>query len=498
MQQRSNVEVIRTMERFIRRHSLMERGDTLLVAVSGGPDSTALLHILHQLSAKWEWKLTAAHLNHQFRGEESDLEAQLVARFCAELNIPCELGTVDMPDIIRHTGDNAQNAAREQRYAFLTQKAMETGANRLVTAHHADDQAETILMRIVRGTGPSGLTGIPLRRSLNDLELVRPLLRIYKSELVRYCTERKLTYAEDSSNRSRKYTRNRIRLDVMPALTAFNPQLAESLNRLADLMVEEDDFIDKEARRAWPLLVTGNENGCAFSRNAFTALHIALQRRLIQLILSYVCAEADASDFNRIERIREMIGQDAPPSAVIHLQEGAALRRDYDQITIVRHSLTDSTSVVETDLNGILDRSHILGQVAVRWAGAMTFSAQPWAGHGQSGDLLTFAAEETHVEARPRPSYLEAFFDFDHVHFPLTIRKRREGDRMQPLGLNGSKKVKDMFIDKKVPQWLREQTPIIEDASGHIIWIPGLGRSKHALLAPDTSQVMTIRFIPNE
>ncbi len=495
--QRSDAELIHTIERYIRQYCLMERGDTLLAAVSGGPDSTALLHILHQLSNKWEWRIAAAHLNHQFRGEESDREAQQVEAFCVSLGIPCQMGMVDMPDIIRHTGENAQTAAREERYAFLTAAAAKISANRLVTAHHADDQAETVLMRILRGTGPSGLTGIPLRRSLNDLELVRPLLRIYKAELVRYCLEKELPYAEDSSNRSRKYTRNRIRLDVIPALLTFNPQLPESLNRLADLMVEEDDFINKEATRAWPSLVTEDENGYAFSRNAFTALHIALQRRLIHLILSYVCSESDVSDFNRIERIREMISQDNSPSAKIHLQGGAVLCREYDRILINRHSQIESTTLDEPVWKGTLERSHLEGQVAVRWAGALTFTTRAQDAQVSSHKLASFREGETHADTRQRPSHSEAFFDLNHVSFPITIRKRRDGDRMQPLGLNGSKKVKDMFIDKKVPQRMRERTPIIEDAAGRILWIPGLGRSKHALLTSDTSEVLVMRFVPN-
>lgn len=493
--QRSDTEFIRTIERFIREHHLLKQGDTIVAAVSGGPDSTALLHILHRLSEEWGWTVAAAHLNHQFRGAESEREADMVQAFAASLGLACVIGSVDVPDIIRTTGMNAQTAAREQRYAFLTSAAAQMNANRLAMAHHADDQSETMLMRILRGTGPSGLTGIPMRRQLEHLELVRPLLRIYKTELIRYCQDGKLPYAEDSSNRSRKYTRNRLRLDVLPALLPYNPQLPESLNRLAEMMQEEDDYIEKEARQAWRSLVTEQANGYTFSRTAFLALHIALQRRLIQLILSYVCAGADASDYNRIERIRETLGHDRSPSLMIHLQGEAVLLREYDVITVVRDAQPDRLLQTDTDLTGTIERSDPWSG-AVMWGGALYSSLQSVERVVPSRPTATPDQCADNSEPRKCPSHQEAFFDFDQVIFPLTVRCRRDGDRMEPLGLNGTKKVKDMFIDRKVPLRMRDKIPVVEDAAGHILWIPGVGRSRYALQGPNTKQVLILRFNP--
>ncbi|MFK7696876.1 tRNA lysidine(34) synthetase TilS [Paenibacillus sp. HJGM_3] len=492
--QRPDTELVRNVERFIREHRLLEPRDSIVAAVSGGPDSTALLHILHRLSEAWGWTLTAAHLDHGFRGPESVAEAEGVAAFAHKLGIRCELGAVDMPAIVRASGDNPQTAAREERYAFLAGVAARVGAVRLATAHHANDQAETVLMRLLRGTGPSGLTGIPMRRRMNELELVRPLLRIYKEELVRYCEMLELPYAEDSSNRSRKYTRNRIRLDVWPALLPFNPQLPESINRLADLMQEEDDFIRQEALRIWPTLVTEFAHGIAFSRTAFLTLHIALQRRIIHLILNYVCEEADASDYNRVERIRHAIGQEEPPSVTIQLQGTAALVREYDRVSVLRQAefAGKERGVQASDEEGMTRTQAEEG--AVRWGGALYGTIRTLADWKDRARETQPMRPSDGAASWIRSSPQEAFFDFDQVEFPLKVRLRREGDRMEPLGLKGSKKVKDMFIDHKVPPSLRDRLPLIEDGAGRLLWIPGLRRSRHALIGPGTERVLALRL----
>ncbi|WP_127587118.1 tRNA lysidine(34) synthetase TilS [Paenibacillus koleovorans] len=482
--QHPEAELVFAVERFIGERQLLLPNDTIVTAVSGGPDSTALLHVLHRLAPRYGWKLIAAHLNHQFRGAESEAEAELVASFASSLGVPCETGVADLPAWIRETGLNAQAAARDRRYAFLTEVAAKHGAERLALAHHADDQAETVLMRLVRGTGPSGLTGMPLTRRIGNLELVRPLLRIYKEELMGYCHEHSLPFAEDSSNRSRKYTRNRIRLDAMPALAGLNPQLPDALNRLADLMREEDDFLRQEAERARAALVTREDGGVAFSRNAFLALHVALQRRLIKLILNYVCGEpeladtADVSDYNRIERIREALAGERTPTLTIDLHGGFVFRRGYDRVWIGRRAAC--VGIVEGSEPAWLERD--------------------WLERGgfQWGDVLqgTVTARTNRDEASKDSSATEAFFDFDRLVFPLQIRFRRDGDRMDPLGLNGSKKVKDMFINKKIPLQARDRLPILEDAEGRILWIPGVGRSRHALLMDDTSRLLAVRIAP--
>ena len=196
--------LLAVVERHLLDRQFINRGDAVVVAVSGGPDSVTLLHILFLLSGRYGWRLVAAHVNHRFRGAESDREAAFVADFAAKLGLPCRIATIDVPAFIEETALNAQTAARIKRYAFLHEVAAEFGAARIALAHHADDQAETLVMRILRGTGPTGLAGMPERRWEKKVELIRPLLRIYKSELLHYLAEHDLPYCLDSSNDERK------------------------------------------------------------------------------------------------------------------------------------------------------------------------------------------------------------------------------------------------------------------------------------------------------
>ncbi|MED4601870.1 tRNA lysidine(34) synthetase TilS [Paenibacillus validus] len=460
-----------TVERFIDEESLLEAGDGVVVAVSGGPDSVALLHLLFALSERHRWRLSVAHVNHGFRGREADEEAEFVRELAASLRLPFYLKVLDMPGYLAGTKANAQAAARALRYAFLREAAREAGAGRIALAHHADDQAETVLMRLLRGTGPSGLAGIPLRRSeTEDLELVRPLLRIYKAELIRYCEQRGLTFRTDSSNLETKYFRNQIRLEVLPYLSRYQDRLPESLNRLAILAAEEDDLLTQQTRALFEQFVNAENGSVAWSAQWFGGVHVALQRRLIKLILSYLALDPDSVDYHQIEQLRNAVLQTKAGSVRMDVDSRLTFRREYDRVMIHR----------------------------------MVLPPPPYAYHVSEGQTELFIPE---TGARmvfrwlepddPMPSVLgvrEAVFDVMDMSFPLSVRSRQTGDRMSPLGLNGSKKVKDMFIDAKVPPYLRERTPVVTDAEGRILWLPGVRRSAQALVREDGRRKLHIEW----
>ncbi|WJH36382.1 tRNA lysidine(34) synthetase TilS [Paenibacillus sp. CC-CFT747] len=328
------MDLVGRVEGFIKEEKLLKPGDSVAVAVSGGPDSVALLHILFLLSPVWQWKLLVVHVNHRFRGEESDREADYVRSLSAQLGLPCEVGTIDVPEYIRLSGKNGQEAAREKRYAFLYEAARRNGAEAVALAHHADDQAETVLMRVLRGTGISGLTGIPTRRPLKKMELIRPLIRITKQELAQFCRDRGLSYCFDSSNAERKYTRNRLRLEVMPVLAGYNPRIVESLTRLAEVAGVEDDYLEGQAKEAFTRLVTVETGEMHFSREDFTGLHLALQRRLIKLILNYLAGENGSLDFIRMELIRKAVLQNKTTTLTLDVSERLVMVREYDRIRL--------------------------------------------------------------------------------------------------------------------------------------------------------------------
>jgi tRNA(Ile)-lysidine synthase len=471
------MNVIANMERIIKAERLFEQGDTVVVAVSGGPDSVALLHVLFLLSAKYDWSLVAAHVNHQFRGKESDAEAEMVAELANKLKIPLRVGVIDVPAYISETGLNPQAAAREKRYAFLHEAAQEFAASHIALAHHADDQAETLIMRLLRGTGPSGLGGIPLRRREKNVELVRPALRIYKEELLRHCAAYELPYCQDSSNELRKYARNRIRLDVLPYLRQFNDQLPAALNRLAETMTAEDAYMEQETVRYFQEIVRCEEGKYLFKRPDFAALPLALQRRLIKLILDYLVFTMDSVDFTRLESVREGIVREHPPNVHLDLHDGIKMEREYDEICFTRAV----KSAVPRFCYGIsesqLDSEHVLVE----------------AGYKLSFSVVNAPFKEQEISSGIGDgARITASFDYDQLRFPLYVRNRADGDRIRLFGLNQSKKVKDIFIDAKLAPSRRNAIPLIADAADRILWLPGFARSNAALIGTETKRKLYI------
>lgn len=470
--------LVAKVEQQIIEEQLIRHGDIVVVAVSGGPDSAALLHILFALSEKWRWTLIVAHMDHQFRGEESRKEAEFVARWAATLGLACEVASVNMPDYIKKTGTNAQAAAREKRYEFLHRIAAKYKATSIALAHHADDQSETILMRLIQGTGPTGLSGIPLRRTEKKVELIRPLIRIYKTDILSYCQQHQIKYCMDSSNLNRKYVRNRIRLELMPLLKQYNPSFPQSLNRLAETMYEEDQYLNGLTQEKFKEIIVPLQGSYQFARNDFMVMHCALQRRLIKLILSYLSENQKNIDFDTVERIRSAILQDYPSNLRIDISDEMGFTREYDIIYI--H--LGKTLIQQIDYHHQI--SSFPRELAVNDLDTLVFR------ECISTDKVVEQADLLSVMQKPH----EAVFDLDQVPLPLQVRNRRPGDRIQLFGLNGSKKVKDIFIDCKVPPRLRNVIPLVVDATERIIWIPGLRRSSHALVTSDTKRRLCIHM----
>lgn len=470
------MDLVEKVEQTIVKESLLQPGDSIVVAVSGGPDSIALLHILFLLSGKWKWRLAVAHVNHLFRPGESGREADFVRDFAGSLGLPCEIGVIDVPAYIRETGTNPQAAAREKRYRFLVDAAQAFGASRIALAHHADDQAETVLMRVIRGTGPGGLAGIPIRRMHENVELVRPLLRMNKEELLAYLQVQGLSYCIDSSNELPKYARNRIRLEAMPFLLRYNKQLPEALNRLADMAAEENDFLEGETERVFHRLVEAEGSGFEFSAKAFESLHVALQRRLIKLILNYLSQGTDSLDYTGLELARSAILQDERTNLTLNLSNRIRLQREYDRVGF----MAAPPDKRPEPFVYLLESGE--GELYIPEAGCKLryFSAD-------SGDPRAKA-----LKREPRHS---AVFDSDALRFPLKARSRRDGDRMAVLGLNGSKKVKDIFIDEKIAPGMRNRIPLISDAEDSLLWIPGVRRSVHAQITDKTSRMFCIELL---
>ncbi|SFF31750.1 tRNA(Ile)-lysidine synthase [Paenibacillus catalpae] len=452
---------------------LWSKGDRIVAAVSGGPDSMALLHLLCMAARQDQLTIIAAHVNHGFRKEASRQEAEVVRQYAAQLGISFEMIELDMPAYIEETGMNAQSAAREKRYAFLHETAAKYGASAIALAHHADDQAETVLMRVIRGAGLTGLAGMAAKRQEKNVELIRPLLRMNKSDIVRYCSGQDIPYCLDSSNNERYYFRNVVRLDVIPYLSQFNPQLTHSLRRIADVAGAEDDWMEHEGQRLFATLVTSAPDECKVDAGMLNGLHVALQRRLIKLILNYLSKDAEIASFDAIEKMRLAAAPVAPSTWRYDAGSGVRCIREYSSMRWVR-VLNASESLEEGYAYSISRNS-----------GAVDLTA---------GGRTLYMEWQKRGEAVMPAGRNEVCFDADKLVFPLKVRNRLPGDRIQVLGLNGSKKVQDMFVDEKIAPSERERYPLLVDAEDRLLWVPGIRRSSHALTGHETTDFLFIRM----
>ncbi len=448
---------------------LLKPGETVIVAVSGGIDSIALLHILWSLNLRhsYNWRLHVIHLNHGFRGEESKQDAEFVGQFCQSLGVSYELFERDVTGYMKEHHLGAQEAARIVRYKLLEEAARKNGAAKVAVAHHADDQVETILFRLLRGTGLKGLAGIPPRRWLvpNEIEIVRPLLTVYRQELERYAEEQGLRFREDSSNRSRKYARNRLRLDVMPLLASLNPRFKEHLIQLAESARLDDQYLDMVSQeKLGDVIVVKDLNKLVINREKLLKCDLALQRRMITLILSYLSNESEWSS-QHVEAVLRIIDGDSP-SASVHLPGNVLARRQYAYIQFGKH---EQVQPIEYCYELVVPGTTWIEETGVAIHTSWTSEEMDWS---------TF-------------SPYAAVFDADRLPGKLVVRNRKSGDRMSLLGLSGRKKLKDILIDAKIPQSWRDKLPVLT-AGDDILWLPGVKRSSLALADEQSSRLIYV------
>lgn len=452
---------------------LWERGSTIVIAVSGGPDSMALMHMLAERAKEDSLSLIVAHVNHGFRLAESQNEYELVKQEAKKLGLPFEYVELHMPLYLQQHQVNSQSASRSRRYQFLYEVCHQYEAAYLAVAHHRDDQAETVLMHILRGTGINGLSGMSNNRIEKNVELIRPLLRMNKDSLIFYCKEHHIPYLMDSSNEKRDYFRNEVRLDVIPYLEQFNPKISDSLARLADVAGEENDWMEQQTKQIFAQYVKLQNQQLIISCKTLRNLHVALQRRVIKLILSYLSQEATNISFEGIERIRWAAGETAASTYRLDVGEGIVCVREYEDLRFV-HINHFSASNFSDAAQLSIEQDQLPCELKY---GNWIIVAQLFEG---DADI-------------PQPSSrYEAVFDYNEVSFPLVIRSRKNGDRMSVLGLNGTKKVQDMFVDAKVPASERATYPIVQDHSNLILWIPGVRRSQYGLVDSKTTSCLMI------
>lgn len=460
------------------RHAMVERGGRLLVAVSGGPDSVALLHLLAMLAAEYELTLVVAHLNHGLRGDEADREESFVHRMSQGMGLQCISRKVDIATL-KEPGKSLEELCRDQRYAFLQEAATAVQATKIALGHHLDDQAETVLMHLLRGSGAEGLHGmLPQREGM----IIRPLLEVTREEILSFLAEAGLASMNDSSNAHDCHLRNRIRHHLLPLLRdGYNPQIAVNLSRTAEIMRLDDDYLAAEVE-IWlgeRGIVCGVE-GQSLALPEFLKLHEAIQQRIIRKLLSGILPLGKGIGYRHVRAVLTL-ARGCQGSAGLDLPGGVLLRREYDRLVFARRSCRRPAGA--TGRGRALSRYcyalAIPGVFHIPEAGA-TISLQ-WADRQPSflPDTLGGGA---------------ALLDYDALHPPLVIRNVMPGDRMQPLGMTGTKKLKSIFIDDKIPWARRQHLPLLADRES-IIWIASGRISERARVTEKTRLVLKAEIV---
>jgi len=444
----------------VRRYGLLRPGDAVVVAVSGGPDSIALLHALALAARREGWKLHAAHLHHGIRGDEADADEELVRSLATRLGIPFHGSRLD-PAALRGAGLEAR--ARRVRYAFLHEVARRAGAARIATGHTRDDQAETVLLRLLRGSGARGLSGIQPRR---EDGVVRPLILASRAEVIAYLARGKIAFREDGTNRDPRFLRNRVRHEVLPLLRSLSPRIDERLCTLADSLRADAEYLDETAGRA--RRARGAAPGERLDGAWLLELPEAIRRRVTGAALREAGTPPDRVA-TAIVAILDAVAERGP-SRDIALRGGTVARVDGGEIRIER-------PVDET-----------------RGSGAPMLFDLPLAVPGVTSLPGGRSIEATIREEAPPAGRDIAIFDLTAITAPLRVRSRRPGDRIRPLGFGRTRKVQDLLTEARVPRAERDRVPIVV-MGDEVIWVGGLRASESGVPGPESGKhlLLTLR-----
>ena len=437
---------------------------TLVVAASGGPDSTALLRALHRLSEEHRLSLHVAHLNHDFRGAEADYDAAFVQRLADGMGLPCSIDKQDPIAYQKKRGVSSfEQAAREMRYAFLSAVATKVGAKAVALGHTADDQAETVLLHLLRGSGLHGLRGMselvewPWPGMRAGPLLFRPLLAAGKADTAAYCRAMGQTYREDSGNYMWRFTRNKVRLDLMPRLARdYNPRVRDALLRLSRAAANDADYMEGELDRLWPGISEERPGSVGLCIPDLNALHPAMQSHALRRAYAAVSGDARGLGESHIDALLTLL-KGRGGSQAIHLPRGVVARREYDSLTLGSHFPPHPPA---------LRQEH-----SIRLPAAMGERLEITLDGWQLS--MTVLAPGQHLEfADLGAGRYVARLSLGALGVEAILRSRSPGDRFHPSGMTGTKKLQDFFTDAKIPREQRDQIPLLVCRRG-IAWVAG-------------------------
>ena len=454
---------MKTLIAKIQRQRLFEPGETVVVAVSGGADSVALLDILSRLEAG-SLRLVVAHVNHGLRGEASDGDEEFVSGLAARYGFPCESLRAEVAALSLSLHISLEDAGRRERYAFFARVAKAYGAASIALAHHRDDQAETVLIRLLRGAGGAGLSAMG---SLSQGTLKRPLLPVSRAEIERYLREAGLSHRTDASNADTTILRNSIRHELIPMLARYNPKIAERLAATAEILANDEELLQGLTETAYTRLAGTDTAAVTLAVDALTREPRGLRLRLYRRALAEQRGDLQRLSLSHLDAIDGLV-LSARPNSRIKLPGDCIVSRSYN---------------------------------ALRFSGALA--------PGEPGFALVIEGPGSHqlpdgrrlqVESVPRPDSLDAgsrrvsYLDPAAAPFPWLLRSFAPGDRFRPLGMTGAQKVKNLFMNEKIPAAERRRIPLLISA-GRILWVCGVRVAQEARVCSVSGPVLRVEIL---
>ena len=473
----------RVLDFILREGLILSAGDVLavgkskrvvLVGVSGGPDSVCLLHILHQLKASLGIKLYIAHLNHMLRGASSDEDARYVEKLGRSLKISVTIEAVDIDSYRKEHKLSLEEAARDVRYDFFARTAKSAGAECVALGHTEDDQVETVLMHLVRGSGLGGLRGMSPITDMHPcgrgkLRVIRPLLEVTKKETEDYCSAYNLRPRMDFTNSSLDYTRNRFRHELVPMLREANSNIGAAIRRMTHSVADDLSFIEGEVEKVWNDAVCVNPIGITINTASVLALHPALQSHLLRRVLSESLGDLVDIEAVHIERMLEALNKSAGKR--LSLPRGLKFYVSYDTCLLAK----DEVDVCPLPAIGRGRRLKVPGVTL-------------FPGWRVQADI---------IDSVEHAQGFTACIDADASGMELTVRRRRPGDRFNPLGMSNMKKLQDFMVDAKIPSTWRDRVPLVCSRDS-IVWVAGWRISDSVKITAGRKKALRISFERND
>lgn len=454
----------------IEDNGLIKKGDKVLVAVSGGPDSVALLRILAELSGRYNIELFVAHLNHMLRGREADRDAIFVRKAADGLSLPFIIEKINVKNIAKARRMSIEEAAREVRYDFYSRAAAKFGASKIATGHTLDDQAETILMRILKGSGSLGLSGIPYRRKSGNILVIRPLLDVDRKAIDKYLKKNRITARIDASNLNAAYFRNKIRNVLIPILKKdFNPKIKYVLASMASTFADESSYLAGIAAKKIKRICRTTKNGVEVKIKDLTREHIALRRLIARQILAHLAGSLKGITYKHWKAVESLI-------------KGGE-RKQIDLFGRIKAKKNNGRIIFAAKALNRREQRNFKKFATLKVPGEV---ALPELG-------VTIKAEV--IKRRPdfkkKKDRNTEYVNGDLIGSYLKIRMKRAGDRMKPLGMAGYKKLHDIFVDEKISRERRNMIPIV--VSGNkILWAAGVRMSDEFKVSESAKRILKL------